>query len=67
MSTSEQVRTLLSPAEVAVRLGVSIATVRRHIRAGRFPAYRLGPEGSAVRLDWEEIQEWLRGEPPEAA
>jgi excisionase family DNA binding protein len=67
MATIEQPRTLLSPAEVAARLGCSTSTVRRQIRAGSFPAYRLGPPGSAVRLDWREVQDWLRGDPEGAA
>lgn len=33
---------ILTPAEVAVRLGVAPSTVRRWINAGRLPAVRIG-------------------------
>jgi excisionase family DNA binding protein len=37
-TTLEHPRTLLTVAGVADRLGVSQPTVRRHVRAGSFPA-----------------------------
>jgi excisionase family DNA binding protein len=67
MTTVEHLREYVTPQEVADRLGVSVSTVRRHIVRGSFPAYRLGPKGTAIRLDWDEVQAWLRGDPEEAA
>ena len=65
VGTLEHPCTLLTPRQVAHRLGVSIATFRRHVRSGSLPAYQLGPHG-AVRLDWDEVRDWLRGQPEEA-
>lgn len=39
---------LVSPPEAAVRLGVSLSTVRRRIRAGEVPVTRIG---RSVRVD----------------
>ena len=41
----------LQVKEVAQQLGVHPVTVRRKILRGQLPAYRLGPKGSAVRVD----------------
>ena len=45
---------LVSIQEAAQALGVSPDTVRRRIKAGRWPYYPLGPK--AIRLDVDEIK-----------
>ena len=39
--------------EAAQRLGVHVTTLRRWIREGRVPAYRLGSR--FVRVDWKQV------------
>jgi excisionase family DNA binding protein len=54
--------TLLTPQQVAARLGVTRATVYRRIREGVIPAVQLGPEPrSAIRVDARDLERWLRG------
>jgi len=45
---------LVSITNAAKELGVSTEHVRRAIRAGRWPCYRLGPK--AIRIDLDEIK-----------
>jgi excisionase family DNA binding protein len=45
---------LISVSAASKELGVSIEHIRRMIRAGKWPVYRLGPK--ATRLDPEEIR-----------
>jgi len=45
---------LVRITEGAKELGVSTEHVRRMVRAGRWPAYRLGPK--ATRIDPDEIR-----------
>ena len=45
---------LLNISQAARELGVSIETVRRNIRAKRWPFYKLGPK--TTRIDPEEIR-----------
>jgi excisionase family DNA binding protein len=45
---------LLNVTQAAKELGVSTETVRRNIRAGHWPFYRLGPK--TTRVDVEEIR-----------
>ncbi len=45
---------LVSITTAAKELGVSTEHIRRAIRAGRWPYYRLGPK--AVRIDLDEIK-----------
>jgi len=45
---------LLNVSQAARELGVSTETVRRNIRAKRWPFYRLGPK--TTRVDVEEIR-----------
>lgn len=45
---------LVSVTIAAKELGVSTQHIRRMIRAGKWPVYRLGPK--ATRLDPEEIR-----------
>jgi excisionase family DNA binding protein len=49
----------LQVKEVARMLDLHPVTVRRKIRRGELPAYRLGPKGAAVRVDRTELEQWL--------
>ena len=49
-------REMLSPTEVARRLGVSRRTVRRWVAAGVLPAYRVG---GVIRIHPEELARFL--------
>jgi excisionase family DNA binding protein len=65
--TIAHVLPLLSLPEVAARLNVSEATVRRKIEAGDIPAVRLGTGPQApVRVDPDELERWLFAPPPMA-
>jgi excisionase family DNA binding protein len=55
-------RQLLTVPEVATRLRVSPRTVRRLIDRG-LPAVRLGPPGASIRVDVNELEDWLYGDP----
>ena len=60
--------TYISTQELADRLGVSVFTIRRYIRAGKLPAVKL--DGS-YRVSHEDIAEFLKsreiGHPPPRA
>ena len=45
---------LVTVTQGARQLGVSVEHIRRQIRAGRWPFYKLGPKGT--RIDVEEIK-----------
>lgn len=45
---------LMSVTAAAKELGVSTEHIRRMIRAGKWPVYRMGPK--ATRIDVEEIR-----------
>lgn len=45
---------LVSVSQAAKDLGVSVEHIRRMIRAGRWPYYKLGKKGT--RVDVEEIK-----------
>lgn len=45
---------LVTVTQGAKELGVSIEHIRRQIRAGRWPHYRLGPK--STRIDIDEIR-----------
>jgi hypothetical protein len=45
---------LVNVSQAARELGVCTEHIRRQIRAGNWPIYRLGPK--AIRLDLEEIR-----------
>ena len=54
--------------EVARRLDVSEKTVRRRIRTGEIAAVRLGDGSTApLRIPRKGLEEWLYGDPREAA
>jgi excisionase family DNA binding protein len=62
MSIDVQESRMLTVAEVAAKLSVSEKTVRRLISSGMLPAYRLGEgKGSRLRIDPDEVGEWLYG------
>lgn len=46
----------LTPQEVAELLRVSVYTVRRWIKEGDLPAYKVG---RSWRIDQEELERWL--------
>jgi excisionase family DNA binding protein len=50
---------LLSPAEVARRLGVHRGTVYRYLQEGEFPAIRLGETGP-LRVRSDVLEKWLQ-------
>jgi excisionase family DNA binding protein len=45
MSETRETGRLISTAEAAARLGLSISQVRKKANAGQIPAIRLGPPG----------------------
>ncbi|MGI6123551.1 MAG: helix-turn-helix domain-containing protein [Acetivibrionales bacterium] len=53
-------KTLLSPKEAAVLLGVSYKTVLRLSRSKDFPALRIGEKKIGIPADM--LQEWQRKE-----
>lgn len=59
MTASVTIRPLLSVAETAALLGVSVRQVRRLIASGELPALQLGGPGSAIRIDPDELRQWL--------
>jgi excisionase family DNA binding protein len=65
MSTEQLAGTdLLTVQEVAALLRVHHLTVRRKIRSGELPAYRLGTDPhSELRIRREDLNQWLFGEP----
>jgi excisionase family DNA binding protein len=47
----------LKVKEVAVMAGVSLGTVRRWIKTGRLPAYRLSSRIIRIKVeDWEKLR-----------
>jgi excisionase family DNA binding protein len=68
MATIESQK-LLSPAEVALRLGVSKITVYRRISDGSLPAVRLGGNGAStpLRVPAGAVEAWLTSDPGKAA
>jgi len=68
MHTAAHPRELLTVEQVARRLSVSADTVRRRIRSGEIPAVRLGSsERHPLRVSSIALEQWLHGEPEEAA
>jgi excisionase family DNA binding protein len=49
---------LLTPDDVASRLGVAVPTVLKWIRRGRFRAYRCSRK--TIRLDWTDVLAAIR-------
>lgn len=50
----------LSLSEVALKLRVSVPTIRRKIAQGELPAVQLGGPGSALRVSRSALDEWLQ-------
>lgn len=49
-----------SVKEVAQRLEVSEDRVRRLIREGKLPAWRMGPR--TIRIPWKALDEWANAQ-----
>ncbi len=60
-ASHEAFERLLNDHEVAARVGVSVATVRRWRQLGTGPLYM--KIGALVRYRPRDIQEWLDGRP----
>jgi excisionase family DNA binding protein len=60
---------LLSPAEVAARLGISRVSVYRKIQSGQLPAVRLGGDAASapLRVPEQALEAWLYSDPPKEA
>jgi excisionase family DNA binding protein len=58
----------LTVEEVSGLLKLGESTVRRRIRTGEIPAVRLASRGRGlVRVPRDELEQWLRADPREAA
>lgn len=55
--TLESRTSALSVADLALVLNVNGATIRRHIRAGRIPYFKIG---MTIRFDPKQVAGWLR-------
>jgi excisionase family DNA binding protein len=63
--SNERPQGLIDIPTAAVRLGLSVSTVRRKIREGEVVGYRMGGPGTAIRIDPRELEAWLHK--PESA
>jgi excisionase family DNA binding protein len=54
-----ELQEFLTPQEVAEILRVSVYTVRRWIKEGNLPAYKVG---RSWRIEEEELGRWLEGQ-----
>ena len=55
-TTQRKTIEMLKPDEVAERLKVSVFSVRRWIKQGKLPAYRVG---RAWRISTDDLAQWL--------
>ena len=53
---------LLTVKQVAIQLSVAPGTVRKHIKAGRIPAKRVGGDTGDYRIPASWAKEFLSGE-----
>lgn len=53
----ESKESALTIEELATMVGVSPKTLYKAVKTGRLPAYRIG---GSIRLDPEDIADWLR-------
>ncbi len=61
LETPQETANLLTVAQVAQRLNVSLWTAYRKIESGEIPAVRLGTsKRSLIRVDPRELDDWLR-------
>lgn len=58
MTASAEVEPLISMAEVAVRLGIPLKTLRRWRQYGRGPQGY--PLGKHIQFRWSEVEAWLQ-------
>jgi excisionase family DNA binding protein len=56
----------LTPQAAAERAGVAVATIRRAIKRGDLPAFRIA-QGRLVRLRVEDLDQWLGATPVKAS
>jgi excisionase family DNA binding protein len=68
MATIESQK-LLSPSDVAARLGVSKVTVYRRIQSGELPAMRFGGNAGStpLRVPEQALERWVWSDPPDEA
>jgi excisionase family DNA binding protein len=55
-TTQRKTIEMLTPGEVAERLKISVYSVRRWIKQGELPAYRVG---RAWRISTDDLAQWL--------
>ncbi len=55
-TTQRKTIEMLTPGEVAERLKISVYSVRRWIKKGELPAYRVG---RAWRISADDLAQWL--------
>lgn len=68
MTNDHTVTSLLTPAEVARRLGVSRNTIYKRIHLGEIPAVRLASGGRGLlRIPEAELARWLYSAPDQEA
>jgi excisionase family DNA binding protein len=53
---------LLSPAQLARNLGLSVFTVYRLAESRKIPHFRLGSGHGCIRFDPAELDRWLQGQ-----
>ncbi|MFO0892417.1 MAG: helix-turn-helix domain-containing protein [Isosphaeraceae bacterium] len=51
--------TLLTYREAAARIGLSIPSLTRLVKAGKIPSHRIGPAGGCVRFSPEDLDRYL--------
>ena len=59
MESRDPTRRLLSEKQAALRLGVSIDTVRRMRYSGILPYVPIGQTGRGIRYDPEDLDWWI--------
>jgi excisionase family DNA binding protein len=60
MQADEIDRKLLTPAEVAKNLRVSVPTIYRAIHAGELEALRIGGENGSLRVPADAVADFVR-------
>lgn len=66
-ATAAEPITLLTPRQVAERVGLSLSTLSKMRLAtagdGAIPYLKVGPKSGAVRYDASDVQAWLAAKP----